>query len=96
MAERAGREPAAIQGWSIDEAVIGRERAEQVRAALEALKEQERTIIYLRYFLMLSEQELAQYLGCPAGTVKSRLHRALGKLREVVAREYPALLAEGA
>jgi len=96
MAERAGREPAAMQGWSVDEAVISRERAEQVRAALEALKEQERTIIYLRYFLMLSEQELAQYLGCPAGTVKSRLHRALGKLREVAAREYPALLAEGA
>jgi len=96
MAERAAGDPPAMQGWSIDEAVISRERAQQVHAALEALKEQERAIIYLRYFLMLSEQELAQYLGCPPGTVKSRLHRALGKLREVVAREYPALLAEGA
>ena len=94
VAERAAA--GVPQTWSIDETVISRERADQVRRALEALKEQERTIIYLRYFLMLSEQELALYLGCPAGTVKSRLHRSLGKLRDVVVDGYPGLLAEGA
>ena len=95
MAERwAASAPADT--WTLDEAVISRERARLLQAALEALREQERTIIYLRYFLMLPEKELAEYLGCAPGTVKSRLHRALGKLREVVIRRYPGLLAETA
>jgi len=93
MAERVGRgQPAE---WSIDETVVDRERARLLREALDALKEQERTVIYLRYFLSLSEQELAEYLGCAPGTVKSRLHRALAKLREVVREGFPGLLAEG-
>jgi RNA polymerase sigma-70 factor (ECF subfamily) len=91
-AERMARsEPAA---WTLDEAVIGRERAALLREALEALREQERHVIYLRYFLMLSEQELAEYLGCAPGTVKSRLHRAVAKLKEVVVRQYPGLTTE--
>jgi len=95
MAERwAASAPTST--WTLDEAVISRERARLLQAALEALREQERTIIYLRYFLMLPEKELAEYLGCAPGTVKSRLHRALGKLREVVIRRYPGLLAETA
>jgi DNA-directed RNA polymerase specialized sigma24 family protein len=43
---------------------------------------------------MLSEQELAEYLNCPPGTVKSRLHRAISKLKEVVVRGYPGLTTE--
>ncbi len=34
---------------------------------------------------------MAQALQVAAGTVKSRLHRALGRLREVVESEYPTL-----
>ncbi|TMG05709.1 MAG: sigma-70 family RNA polymerase sigma factor [Chloroflexi bacterium] len=79
---------------SIDETVIDRERARLVWAALESLREQERVVVYLRYFLNLPERELAEYLGCAQGTVKSRLHRALGKLREVVVQRYPQLLGE--
>ncbi|TMB71130.1 MAG: sigma-70 family RNA polymerase sigma factor [Chloroflexi bacterium] len=79
---------------SIDEMVIDRERARLVWAALESLREQERVIVYLRYFLNLPERELAEYLGCAQGTVKSRLHRALSKLREVVQQRYPQLLGE--
>ena len=78
----------------IDETVIGRERARALWSALESLGERERTVLYLRYFIQMPEGELAEYLGCPAGTVKSRLHRALGKLREVVGRQYPELLSE--
>jgi RNA polymerase sigma-70 factor (ECF subfamily) len=37
--------------------------------------------IYMRYFLELSEAETAQALQLPTGTVKSRLHRALARLR---------------
>ena len=81
--------------WSLDETVVDRERARLLREALEALKEQERVLIYLRYFLSLSEHEMADYMGCAQGTVKSRLHRALAKLREVVRDSFPGLLAEG-
>jgi RNA polymerase sigma factor (sigma-70 family) len=45
------------------------------------LKERDRTVIVLRYFLELSEAEMAEVLGCAPGTVKSRLSRALERLR---------------
>jgi len=79
---------------TIDDTVIDRERARLVWAALDSLREQERVVVYLRYFLNLPERELAEYLGCAQGTVKSRLHRALKKLRDVVASRYPQLTAE--
>ena len=46
------------------------------------LPENDRQAIACRYFLDLSEEETAAALGCPRGTVKSRLSRALGRLRE--------------
>jgi RNA polymerase sigma-70 factor (ECF subfamily) len=48
-------------------------------------------VIYLRYFLDMSEIEMVDALDVPAGTVKSRLHRALTKLRGIIEREYPEL-----
>lgn len=91
-------EQAAIEAgspvYNIDDTVIDRERARLIWQALSSLKEQERVVVYLRYFLALPERELAEYLGCAPGTVKSRLHRALAKLREVVARDYPQLTGE--
>lgn len=78
----------------VDEAVIERERAGTLWAALEELGERERTVLYLRYFVEMPEREMAQYLGCAPGTVKSRVHRALRKLRDVVVRRHPALLSE--
>ncbi len=48
-------------------------------------------VIYLRYFLDMSEKEMADTLEVPAGTVKSRLHRALSKLRGIIERDYPEL-----
>jgi DNA-directed RNA polymerase specialized sigma24 family protein len=40
-----------------------------------------------RYFVGLSEAEMAQALGCARGTVKSRLSRALARLREAMPAE---------
>lgn len=48
-------------------------------------------VIYLRYFLDMSENEMVEALDVPPGTVKSRLHRALSKLRGIVERDYPEL-----
>ena len=93
VAERAATESVPPE-YAIDETLIDRERARLVYQALDALKEQERVVVYLRYFLALPERELAEYLGVPPGTVKFRLHRALAKLREIVARDYPGLMLE--
>ncbi len=94
-AERAVIE-AGLPIIEIENEIIDRERAQLIWHALGSLKEHERIVVYLRYFLALPERELAEYLGCAPGTVKSRLHRALARLREVVAREYPQLLEEPA
>ncbi len=59
--------------------------------ALQKLKQHAREVIYLRYFLDMSEAEMAGVLGVAQGTVKSRLHRALKELRIVVETEYAFL-----
>jgi RNA polymerase sigma-70 factor (ECF subfamily) len=59
--------------------------------AVRQLAEPFQEVIYLRYFLDMSENEIVEALDVPAGTVKSRLHRALSKLRGIVERDYPEL-----
>ena len=59
--------------------------------AVRRLNDGDQEIIYLRYFSEMSEAETAETLEVALGTVKSRTHRALGRLREVVEREFPAL-----
>jgi RNA polymerase sigma-70 factor (ECF subfamily) len=54
--------------------------------AVRALPEKDVLVVTCRYFLDLSESETAEMLGWPPGTVKSRLSRALVKLRPVMAR----------
>jgi RNA polymerase sigma-70 factor (ECF subfamily) len=49
---------------------------------LAALPERLREVLVLRYYRDLGESEIAELLGVPAGTVKSRLHAALRALRE--------------
>jgi RNA polymerase sigma factor (sigma-70 family) len=41
--------------------------------------------VVLRYYGGLTEQEVATTLGCSVGTVKSRVHRALARMREDLA-----------
>jgi RNA polymerase sigma factor (sigma-70 family) len=55
--------------------------------ALETLPETDRLVVMYRYFLELSEAEMATALGCAKGTVKSRLSRALVRLRGAMPAE---------
>ena len=50
--------------------------------AIEQLEEKYKTVIILRYYRDLSVQQIADYLDCPEGTVKSNLHRAIHKLKQ--------------
>ena len=64
------------------------ERQRELLAAIRSLGPDDQQIIACRYFLDLSEGEMAELLDCPRGTVKSRLSRATGRLREaMLARE---------
>ena len=57
---------------------------EVVDAAMRHLDPRERAIVVLHYFLGMPLTDVSATLGVPIGTVKSRLHRALGEMRVVV------------
>jgi RNA polymerase sigma-70 factor (ECF subfamily) len=67
------------------------EAAAQLKGIVEGLREPDRQVIYLRFFLGLSLEETGEALSLPVGTVKSRLSRALERLRDTVQASYPAL-----
>lgn len=69
----------------------GDEESQPLWQAVRCLKPMDQQVIYLRYFLELSEAEMAETLQIAPGTVKSRTHRALNHLRAVVEKEFPLL-----
>lgn len=69
--------------------------AEALLDAVRRMSEADQTVIYLRYYLDLSVAEAAQTLDVEPGTVKSRLSRALGRLRKSVLRERPLWIEGG-
>lgn len=69
----------------------GRLEARQLWQAVRQLRPLAQEIIYLRYFLDLSEAETAVTLDIAPGTAKSRLHRALQQLRAVIEADFPDL-----
>jgi RNA polymerase sigma factor (sigma-70 family) len=72
---------------SAEASVLGHERNEQLLGAVNRLPEDQRLVVLCRFILDLSEAETAAVLGLRAGTVKSRLSRALDRLREEVPRD---------
>ena len=63
------------------EVALRRARSEVLVRALARLSDRDREVLSLRYFAQLSETEMATGLGCAPGTVKSRLSRAMERLR---------------
>jgi RNA polymerase sigma-70 factor (ECF subfamily) len=64
-----------------DSALEAAQRAGTVRSLVSALPRHLGDTILLRFFEELSEREVAQRLGIPVGTVKSRLHHGIRRLR---------------
>ena len=85
----ARQDPDAVQGSRPTGGAAG--LAETLWQAVRRLGSENQEVIYLRYFLGLSEAEAAEVMQVPVGTVKSRLHRGLDRMRQVVARDYPSL-----
>jgi RNA polymerase sigma factor (sigma-70 family) len=63
-------------------AALAAERQRELLHAVHALRDDDQQVIVCRYFLDLSEAETAEVLNCARGTVKSRLSRALRRLRQ--------------
>jgi RNA polymerase sigma-70 factor (ECF subfamily) len=59
------------------------ETSARLRDCIGRLPEKHRRIILLRFFEEATLPDMAHVLGCPVGTVKSRLHHALEKMREM-------------
>lgn len=64
------------------------ERAGIVRSLIATLPPRLADAVLLRYFEELSEKEIAAAMGIPVGTVKSRLHTAISRLRVDLARSH--------
>ena len=80
--ERVEPKRVAIDARSAYEMVASGESHQLVREAIASLGEEQRAVIMLRYFAELTVPEIAQVLSWPEGTVKSRLHRAMQRLRQ--------------
>ena len=73
---------------SPEAAALAGEQRSLLLEAVNGLREEDRLVIAYRFFFDLSEAEMAEALGCARGTVKSRLSRALGRLRAGFGRRF--------
>lgn len=76
---------------SVESQVLASELRRQLHRAIETLPETDQLVIAYRFVLGLSENEMAAAMNCRKGTVKSRLSRALGRLKERLATHEPEL-----
>ena len=72
-ADVASTSEAGPWGWIKPEHVA-------LHEAIRALPDRQREVTVLRFLVGLSTREVAQTLGCPAGTVKSNLYKAVANL----------------
>ena len=75
---RVDQEPSGVEADRAEALAV----ADAVHRAMAGLSPVNREVVVLRYFVQLSEAQTAAALGVPAGTVKSRLSRALASLAQ--------------
>ena len=82
-AEDAGTHPAGAGLDSVD-GLVSKEQAGAVRAAVAALPVEQQRAVELAFFGGLTQQEIAEQLREPLGTVKARIRRGLLRLKEIL------------
>ncbi|MBJ7358297.1 MAG: SigE family RNA polymerase sigma factor [Nocardioides sp.] len=92
VAERhAGRQPPPADEPPSDDGIAGAGRRTAVLDALRRLPDRQREVLALRYYLDLSEAEIAETLGIARGSVKAHASRGAAALRGLLADQ----LSEG-
>ena len=66
----------------LERAILFQENKEMLYASLNALEEEDRQIVMMKYFYGKTSNELAELLGIKSGNVRVRLYRALDKMRD--------------
>jgi len=72
------------------DAAVAQSEYAKIRAAMENLPEEQKTVVELSYFKGLTQTEIATKTGQPLGTVKTRMRLALKKLRTALSAEMGA------
>jgi RNA polymerase sigma-70 factor (ECF subfamily) len=85
--EIANERLSSIHQVGPEEEAMKRVTSERVRNALDQLKEAERGPIAMAFYLGYSYRKVAEVLGVPEGTVKSRIRSGMAKLRETLGTE---------
>ena len=88
VARHAARETVQANGAPADAPVMAAARRAAVLDAMRSLPERQREVLALRYYLDLSEAEIADALGISRGAVKSHASRGSATLRELLAAHF--------
>jgi RNA polymerase sigma-70 factor (ECF subfamily) len=73
---------AAVEGLAAVDAIVASEEQRAVRAALAEIPDAQRQALEMAYFDGLSQSEIAEKLGTPLGTIKTRMQLGMRKMRE--------------
>ena len=69
-------------GPAVDRQAIGRELQQRMERAIAELADEQREVFLMREYAGLPFKEIAEIMGCPENTVKSRMRYALERLRQ--------------
>ena len=83
----AERESARLRGGEPVADLPDVESRDEIRSALAALPDRQRAAVVLRFYGDLSEQQVADALGCSVSAARSLVFRAMGTLRELIESE---------
>lgn len=76
----------ALSSPSAEELALESESSRKLEEMLQRLSEEHRSVLLLRFQEGLTYEEIAEVVGCPVGTAKSRAHHAIRRLRELAGK----------
>jgi len=91
LSEATAADHLASHERPVIEGILERERATRLGEALETLPLSYREVVTLRFEEEMKLEEIAQVIGAPLSTVKTRLRRSLEQIRTRLERKYPEM-----